>query len=101
MERTASKLGLKDGKHLTLAYEIEKIMRAKWGESMNLAGYCAAFFSDQGFVAHEVYCLLSCWVNSGIHACYAEAADQPPESFFPLHCEDIDYQGKPPRPVPA
>lgn len=100
MERTADKLGLKDGEHLSLAYEIEKIMQTKWDERMNLAGYCAAFFADQGFTAQEVYRLLSCWVNSGVHACYAEAADQPPESFFPLHCEDIDYQGKPPRPVP-
>jgi len=101
MARTAAKLGLKDGKHVSLAYEIEKIMQAKWDESMNLAGYGAAFFADQGFAAQEVYRLLSCWVNSGVHACYAEAADQPPESFFPLHCEDIDYQGKPPRSVPA
>ena len=68
---------------------------------MNLLGYATAFLLDQGFTYQDVYRLLSCWVNSGVHACYAEAADQPPESFFPLHCEDIDYQGKAPRPVPA
>lgn len=101
MERTALALNLVSGRHLLLAYEIEKVMKQKYGESMNLAGYGAAFLTDQGFTGQEVYRLLSCWVMSGVHACYAEAADQPPESFFPLHCSDIDYQGQPPRAVPA
>lgn len=100
MERTARKLGLKDGAHVSLAYKVERLMQDRHGESMNLAGYGAAFLVDLGFSAHDTYRVLSCWVNSGAHACYAEAADQPPESFFPLHCEDIDYQGKPSRSVP-
>ncbi|MDH4332615.1 MAG: hypothetical protein OEV89_08550 [Desulfobulbaceae bacterium] len=101
MVRVGEMLGVTTGKHLVLAGEIEKFMKARWGETMNLAGYSAAVFADHGFSSQETYRLLSCWVNSGIHACYAEAADQPPESFFPLHCEDIDYQGKAARPVPA
>ncbi|MFZ5758125.1 MAG: hypothetical protein ACOY32_00660 [Thermodesulfobacteriota bacterium] len=100
MERVANNLALEKGKHLSLAYELEEIMQSRWGESMNLAGYSAAFFADYGFTPQEVYRLLSCWVHSGVLACYAEAADQPPESFFPLQCGDIDYQGQPPRSVP-
>lgn len=39
-------------------------------------------------------------VNGSVGACYAEAADHPPESFLPLRCDDIDYCGKPERQVP-
>lgn len=101
MVLVGERLGLVSGEHLALAYEIDAVLTSKYGETMNLLGYATAFLLDQGFTHQDVYRLLSCWVSSGIHACYAEAADQPPESFFPLHCEDIDYQGKPPRPVPA
>ncbi|MBU0681089.1 MAG: hypothetical protein KKD73_06690 [Proteobacteria bacterium] len=101
MECLANHLGFKIGDHLALAYEIEKLMREIYHERMNLLGYCTAFLADQNFHACDIYRLLSIWVSSGINACYAEAADQPPESFFPLQCEDIDYQGKPRRPVPA
>lgn len=100
MQRTTVSLGLTTGRHLSLAYDIEKVLQIRHGESMNLAGYSAAFLCDQDFSAQEVSRLLSCWVMSGVHACYAEAIDQPPESFFPLHCADIDYQGKRPRTVP-
>ncbi len=100
MERTTQALDLATGRHLVLAYEIERVMQQKYSESMNLAGYSAAFLTDEGFTAQEVSRLLSCWVMSGVHACYAEAADQPPESFFPLQCSDIDYQGPSPREVP-
>ncbi len=101
MVLVAERLGLVSGEHLVLAYELDAVLTAEYGETMNLLGYATAFLLDQGFTYQDVYRLLSCWVNSGVHACYAEAADQPPESFFPLHCEDIDYQGKAPRPVPA
>lgn len=100
MERVTKKLNFKIEKHLDLAYKIEKILLRKYDESMNLAGYCAAFLSDQKFSPITIYRILSTWVHSGIHACYAEAADQPAEAFIPRRCEDIDYQGKPPRPLP-
>jgi citrate synthase len=100
LEKVRVQLGFEIGEHLTLAYEIEEIMKKKANESMNLLGYIAPFLLDQGFGDQEIYRLVSIMVSSGVLACYAEAADQPPESFFPLQCGDIDYQGKPPRPVP-
>lgn len=101
MERVTKKLGFEHGEHLSLAFDIEKIMLEKTKEQMNALAYVLPFLCDQGFSVQEIYCLLAALVSAGVIACYAEAADQPPESFFPLHCEDIDYQGKPPRPVPA
>ena len=99
MRQVAERLGFDVGEHLELAMEIEKFIFEQFGETINLAGYLTAFLCDQKFIPEEIYRFCSLMVNSGIHACYAEAADQPPESFFPLHCEDVDYQGKTFRPV--
>lgn len=101
MERVTKKLGFEHGEHLSLAFEIDKIMLAKADERMNGLAYVLPFLCDQGFSTEEIYCLLSALVYVGVIACYAETADQPPESFFPLQCEDIDYQGKPRRKVPS
>ncbi len=100
MERVAAQLGFETGEHLALAYEIQEVLVRKYSEGMNIAGYSAAFLSDHGFSPIEQYRIGSICVNSGIHACYVEAVDNPPESFFPMRCDDMDYQGKPPRPVP-
>lgn len=100
LERVRVQLGFEIGAHLQLAFEIEEVLRAKTKEQMNLLGYLAPFLLDQGFSPDEFYRLVSLVVSSGVQACYAEAADQPAETFFPLHCHDIDYQGQPPRAVP-
>jgi hypothetical protein len=101
MQKLADALGFKVGLHLALAYEIQEILLKNYGESLNLAGYMTAFLSDQGFTAQEVYRTCSLCVNGGVHACYSEAADRAPESFLPLRCDDIEYQGEAERPVPC
>mgnify|MGYP003970584255 FL=1 len=100
MERVTKQLGFEIGEHLALAYEISEVLLNKYNESMNIVGYIAAFLSDRGFSDKEIYRIYSMCVNSGVHGCYVESYEQVPESFFPLHCEDIDYQGKSSRPVP-
>jgi citrate synthase len=100
MQRVSRELGFAEGEHVKLALTIDAHLRERFGETINLAGYLTAFLCDQGYTPEEIYRFCSIAVSSGVLACYAEAADQPPESFFPLQCEDIDYQGKPPREVP-
>ena len=100
MERVTKDLGFEIGEHLRLAYEIEEVLIEKFNEQMNICGYRCAFLLDQGFTQIEIYRLLSPIVHAGVLACYTEASDSPPESFFPLQCNDIDYQGKNSRPVP-
>jgi len=100
MERVTEKLAFVPGEHLLVAYEIEKLMSEDFGEGMNIGGYTAAFLSDQGLSPEEMYRVSSVLVCSGVHACYAETAAQPTESFFPLRCNDIDYQGPAERSVP-
>lgn len=100
MERTQKELGIPFGQHQMLAYEIEKILLRDFDESMNINGYMSAFFSDQGFTAEEAYRCLAVLVNSGITACYADTRDKSPETFLPLRCDDIEYNGISNRPVP-
>jgi hypothetical protein len=100
LENLTAQLGFTPGAHLRLAYAIEAVLSEKYNESLNSGGYRAAFLSDQGFSVREIYRVLNVYMNAGITACYAEAADRPGECFFPLRCEDIDYQGHPPRDLP-
>jgi citrate synthase len=100
MERVTAGLGFEVGEHLDLAYEVEKYMIHKYNEGMNNLGYRSAFLCDQGYSAGEQFRIFSAMVNSGVSACYAEAADNPAEGFFPLRCDDVDYTGPPPRRLP-
>lgn len=100
LEKLTQGLGFKNGAHLSLGYEIEAVLSEKYNEVMNSGGYRAAFLCDQGFSIKDIYRVLSIYMNVGITACYSEAADHPGESFFPLRCDDIDYQGHKPRKLP-
>jgi len=100
MERTAKNLSFEIGEHLALAYDIEKLLLDKFDEGMNINGYMSAFLSDQGFSPEEIYRICAFLVTSGVTACYVDTADKPEESFLPLRCEDLDYQGKEPRKLP-
>ncbi len=100
MERVSRNLGLVPGPHLRLAYAIERELLQKFGESMNINGYASAVLSDLGFTADEVYRFSPTLVAAGVIACYSDIRSQPAESFLPLRCEDIDYQGAAQRPVP-
>lgn len=100
MVRVAHDLGFEDGPHLALAWALDAVLRHGHGEGINLAGYVAAFMADQCYDAKQIYRIHSAWVNSGVHACYAEAGDRAPETFLPMRCEDIEYRGTPPRRLP-
>lgn len=100
MERVGRKLNFSEGEHLSLAYEIEKVFLDKYDEGMNINGYGAAVLSDHGFNPQELYQMFSMLVSSGVTACYIDTFRRPPDTFLPLQCEDIDYQGQPPRSVP-
>ncbi len=90
-------LGFPVGPHLQLVHEIEQVMGEKTGETINVLPFRTAFLSDQGFSPEEQSILMSQTVFSGVTACYTQAMNNPPDTFFPLRCEDIDYQGVPVR----
>lgn len=100
MQHVVDDLRFEDGPHLKLAYELSNYLIEQYEESLNFAGYVAAFLADQGFSPDEVERVFSLWVNAGVHACYVEAAEKVPDSFLPLRCDDIEYTGEPSRAVP-
>lgn len=101
MERVARKWGIPMGRHLELAFAIEKVLIEEFDEGMNIAGYASAFFADQEFTSEEAYQILPLIVASGVTACYIDALNKPADSFLPLRCEDVEYQGKPFRKLPT
>jgi hypothetical protein len=100
MERVAKQLGIETGPHMKLAFELERVLLARFDESMNINGYASAFFADQGFSGEDIYRTLPLVVASGVSACYVDAIEKPADSFLPLRCDDIVYEGKPRRKVP-
>jgi len=100
MEQLSKGLGLEAGPHLKFAYAIEDYLQATQGESMNLAAYGTATMMDFGWTLPQIQQVCAIIVISGVAACYGEAYENPPESFLPLRCEDIEYRGHAPRPVP-
>ena len=94
MQRVSKHLQFDEGPHLLLAYQIENQIKRRFNEGMNINGYVAAFFSDQGFSADEVYQIFSTVVMSGVTACYLDTVQKPNDSFLPLRCDDIEYLGQ-------
>ena len=90
----AKELGLADGPHLKLAFEVDKILsQGRWRMKMNITGLAAALGADQGLSAREYYhWVVNCFL-AGIVPCYIDAKDHPEGTFFPLSCERISYEG--------
>jgi hypothetical protein len=45
--------------------------------------------------------MFSMLVASGVTACYLDTYHRPADTFLPLRCDDIDYQGSAKRTVPT
>ena len=100
MVRVSEQLGFQSGEHVALAFSIEDYLSKNFDESMNINGYVSAFLSDQGYSPEECYRMFSTLVASGVTACYVDTRDKVPNSFLPLRCDDIVYEGKSVRAVP-
>ena len=92
-QNMAEKLGFKKGKYTILADKISDFMENKYTMGMNIDGLSAAFLLDQAFSPEEVYQINSLRVASGVTACYSDNLKHPENSFLPLQCEDIEYNG--------
>ena len=101
LERTAKNLGYEPGPHLQLAYEVSDYLFENYNESMNVNGFVSAFILDCGYTPEEAYRSAVTLVASGITACYVDTADKLQNSFLPLRCDDINYQGQAQRAVPG
>lgn len=100
LERVRVEKGFPIGEHLSLAFAINDYIAETFSESINVNGYVSAFWSDQGFTPDEAYRIMAVGVSSGVTACYLDTQSKPAGTFMPLQCDDIDYQGVPPRKLP-
>ena len=100
LARLSRDLGFEDGEHLQLAWRIDGWLRERGDNALNMLGYVAAFLLDRGMDIEHGQRLYSLCVNAGVHACYAEAADEPAGAFLPLACADIEYIGVGARVLP-
>lgn len=94
----AKSLGLDRGKHLELAFGIERmLLEGRWRMKMNYAGVCAALVADMGMDSQEYYRYLFPAFLAGMTPCQIEAEQEPAGGLYPARCEDINYQGVSPR----
>ncbi len=101
MDSLRSELEYGIEEHLSLALKIGDFLEKNYGEGINIGGYSYAFLADHGFTGEEIYRIRALVVASGVVACYIEESEKTAESFLPLHCEDINYQGIAPRELPS
>ena len=101
LDSYAREIGFRHGPHQRLAWQLDRALSARCGDGLNLLGYLAAFWLDQGLDEQQSNTLFSLAVNGGLHACYEEARSNPAGSFLPLRCDDIDYHGVAERQVPV
>lgn len=97
----ATELGLADGHHVRLAYEVEAfLLKGRWRWRMNYAAITAALAADLGLSPREHYLYMFPVFLAGMPPCYVEASEHTEGGLFPLPCPDIHYEGRPPRPWP-
>jgi hypothetical protein len=94
----AARLGLDQGPHLRLAFEIDDHLRkGRWRMRINYAAIAAALAADMGLSAKEYYICAFPTFLAGIVPCYQEAADEPEGALFPIPCEHTYHFGHGPR----
>jgi hypothetical protein len=100
--KLAEELGLDQGEHFRLAFEVEQLLVARDSRlKMNYASLVAALAADMGFSPREFHHYQIPMLLAGMHPCYIEAEQQPEGSLFPMRCEDIAYEGRARRPWQA
>lgn len=94
----ARQLGLADGPHLRLAYEIEQfLLDSGRNLRINYGALVSAFGADLGLSPSEFYLFMFPSFLAGVQPCWIEASERSEGTLFPLSCADLDYAGPPPR----
>jgi hypothetical protein len=99
MLKLMEELGMAQGSHLRLAYEIDEyLQQSRWQKCMNFGGFAAALGADAGLSAKEYYFWVFPAFLAGMPPCYLEAAEEKPEgTLYVAPCSDIAYDGPAPR----
>ena len=94
----ARELGVDDGPHVALAFNVERHLKAIGRPlSMNFGALVSAFGADFGFSPREYNLFCFSGFVAGMQPCYVEAADKPAGTLFPTACSEVCYEGPPKR----
>lgn len=98
----AEKLGMHNGAHLSLAFDVERILLTRYPNlKMNFTALHAALASDIGLSVREYQLLRVPVFLGGMVPCVAEAAEKDEGTLFPTPCAAVAYQGPAPRAWPG
>ncbi|HYQ18376.1 MAG TPA: hypothetical protein VEQ58_21520, partial [Polyangiaceae bacterium] len=64
---------------------------------MNYGAIAAALAADVGLSPREYYMYMHPAFLAGMPPCYIDAAERPANTFLPLPCDGVAYQGAPKR----
>jgi len=93
------RLGLDQGPHLTLAFEVERILLPRYPQlRMNYAALHAALIADMGLSLREYQLLRIPTFLAGMAPCSMESGEKPEGTLFPTPCHGISYEGVGKRP---
>ncbi len=94
MMALAKELGVDQGRHLTLAFDVEKILLPRYPKlRMNYAALHAALIADLGLSLREYQLLRVPTFMAGMVPCSVEAAEKPQGAIFPTPCTGVTYEG--------
>lgn len=92
-------LHLENGPHLTLAFDVERIILPRNSAlRMNYAALHAALIADMGLSMREYQLLRVPTFLAGMPPCVVDAAAKPEGALFPTPCSGIAYEGGEKRP---
>lgn len=98
----ARELGLADGPHVRLAFEVERVLlEGRWRWRMNYGALSAAMAADFGLSTREYYLFSGPAFLAGMQPCFIEASERVEGTLFPLACAHVRYQGHAPRAWPG
>lgn len=90
-------MGMENGTFVRLAFEVEKVLKAKKGLVMNMASLCSGVAGDLNFSLSEFQAYINLAHIAGIVPCFLEASEKPMGTLFPLKCSRLVYEGRTPR----
>lgn len=90
----AETLGLHQGAHIQLAFEIEQfLLKSRKNLRMNYGAVVSAFGADLGMSPTEFYQFMFPSFLGGMQPCVIEAAEHTEGTLFPASCADVLYEG--------
>lgn len=93
--KRAQQLGLDQGPHLKLAFEIDDyLVENRFRMRINYGAVAAALLADLHVAPLEFYLYGFPTFLAGIPPCFIEAVEEPEGTLYPIPCTDIVYDGR-------